>query len=727
MPPALTSVRFTLTRLGDLLRRTGVSIRTRGLRATWARIGVHLRPPKGSQRPVLCFPADTPAIPASIPSSPAPVASIVIPVYNQIGHTLACLRALALHPPHTPVEILVVDDGSSDETSRLLPTVNGLVYHRRQINGGFIEAVNDGVARARGEFVVLLNNDTIPQPGWLDALLDTLRSEPAAGLVGSQLLYPDGRLQECGGVLFADGSAWSYGRFESPDLPAVSYLRDAHYCSGAALALRRTLWDSLGGLDTRFRPAYYEDADLAMRVRQAGLRVLVQPASRVVHDEGTSHGTDVRTGLKAHQIRNQAVFARHWSNALATHPAPGTVPGPEVLHAHQPQVLVIDEHLPCPDRDSASLRQVRLLQLLRAEGAHVVLLATAAGADPATVGALRAAGVETWPAPDAGHPNRWLARHGSRFDTVILVRHHLAAACLPLVRRHAPAARVVLDTVDLHHLRELRGARLMGDPARIAEAGRTRERELSTMRKVDLTVLVSADEQKQLQASAPDIQTVVVSNLHILPEPITPLAGRHGLVFVGGFGHPPNVDAMTWYLQQIHPQVLATLPGITLDIVGQSPPASLQALARGLTGVRVHGHVPDITPFMAGCRVALAPLRFGAGVKGKVNLSMAYGQPVVATACAAEGMYLSPGRDVLVADTAEDFASAIVRLCTDDRLWQQLSEGGRENIRRHFSLDAARPTVRQALLPALAAQPTRRTSSTPGKASILPSKVDNCP
>src|SRR5690606_3762654 len=135
---------------------------------------------------------------------------------------------------------------------------------------------------------------------------------PGAGLVGSQLLYPDGRLQEAGGLVFDDGSAANYGRFEAPDDPRFASLRDTDYCSGAALAIARALFDRLGGFDGRYAPAYYEDTDLAFAVRAAGCRVLYQPASRVVHLEGASAGTDVRSGIKAYQVRNRAVFAAKW-------------------------------------------------------------------------------------------------------------------------------------------------------------------------------------------------------------------------------------------------------------------------------------------------------------------------------------------------------------------------------------------------------------------------------
>lgn len=698
MSTSLADLRYFLNRMIGLFRRSVASLRTRGWQATWQRIRVHTRSLPPPQRAPLYLPPAEAFAPFEVPSSVEPRVSIVIPVYNHAAHTLACLRALAAHPPQVACEILVVDDGSSDETVQWMPQVQGLRYEVRAANGGFIEACNDGVARSRGDYVVLLNNDTVPQPGWLDALLETFGTTPAAGLVGSQLLYPDGRLQESGGVVFSDGSAWSYGRFESPDDPRYSALRDADYCSGAALMLPRALWDQLGGLDTRYRPAYYEDTDLAFAVRAAGYRVLVQPASRVVHDEGTSNGTDTGSGIKAYQVRNRGVFAAKWAQVLADHPAPGSVPTPALLHRRQRQVLILDELVPQPDRDSGSLRQYNLIRMLLAEGAHVVFVPTRREHGGAATEALQKLGVEVWYAPYLEGVGTWLREHGPRFAVAMMVRHHVASECLPLLRRYAPQARRVFDTVDLHYLRERRGAELAGDAGLLRNAERTRARELAVMAGSDVTVLVSDAERAQLQVDAPAVRVELISNLHEVAGAGAPWSARRDLVFVGGFRHPPNVDAMQWFIGDVFARIRAQLPEVRFHCIGADVPPVVQALAARQPGVEIHGFVPVVTPYMDEVRIAVAPLRFGAGVKGKVNLSMAHGQPVVATTCAVEGMHLRDGDDVLIADDADAFAAAVVRLYRDEALWQRLSVAGLRNVQQHFSLDAAQATVRRVFL-----------------------------
>jgi GT2 family glycosyltransferase/glycosyltransferase involved in cell wall biosynthesis len=697
MPVSPADLRFMFLRGLGLVRRGWTSLRARGWRATWDRTRAQFRRATPLPPSQLYLPEAAPFAPFGVPTSDAPVASIVIPVYDQFAHTLACLRALAAHPPTTPFEVIVVDDGSRDETVDALPRIDGVRYHRRAANGGFIAACNDGASLARGDYLVFLNNDTLPQPGWLEALLGTFVDEPGTGLVGAQLLYPDGRLQEAGGVVFADGSGWNYGKFESPEDPRFAYLRDCDYASGAAIAIPRALFATLGGFDTRYAPAYYEDTDLAFAVRAAGHRVVYQPAARVIHVEGGTAGTDTNVGMKAYQVRNRDTFAAHRAEALASHLPAHTVPTPALLHRRRKQVLVIDAMTPRPDHDSGSLRLVNLMRLLREEGAHVVFLpADVKRQEPYTT-QLQRLGVECWHAPQAARPARWLREHGARFDAVMASRHYVASEFLPLLREYAPQARLIFDTVDLHYLRERRGAEVAGDAALARAAERTRTLELGVIARCDATLVVSEVERTLLRQDAPSAKVEILSNLHRVAGPGKPYAERHDLVFVGGFRHPPNVDAVRWFVREAFPRIRERLPEVRFHCIGSHTPPEIDALA-AVPGVIVHGHVADIDPYMDGCRIAVAPLRYGAGVKGKVNLSMAHGQPVVATACAVEGMHLRDGEDVLVGDTPDAFANAMVRLYRDEALWTTLARNGLDSVAAHFSLDAARETVRRVFL-----------------------------
>ena len=695
MTLSLADAQFAFARAVSLLRRGVTSLGTRGWKATWQRVTTHFGVLPPAQRRPLMAGDYSPFKPFSVPLADDPQATVVIPVFNAFEHTLACLRAISQAPPQARIEVLVVDDGSSDESANALPLIEGLQYHRRASNGGFIAACNDGAQRARGEFLVFLNNDTIPQPGWLDALLRTFHQHPNAGLVGAQLLYPDGRLQESGAWVMRDGRGESRGRFDDPDDPLLRFAVEVDYCSGAALAICRDFFHDLKGFDPIYSPAYYEDTDLAFRVQAAGKKVLCQPEARVVHVEGASSGTDLGSGVKAAQRRNQPLFAARWNSRLATHPV-----GPPDHLAHDRQrartVLIVDALTPTPDRDSGSLRMVNLICLLRDEGAHVVFVPADrkhAGVDTER---LQALGVEVWYHPYLRSIPRWMKKHGRRFSAVIASRHYVAQSFLPLVRRHAPQAKMIFDSVDLHYLRERRAAELTNDPRLRRVAERTRRLELGVMARSDVTFVVSGAERELLARDAPGIKVEVVSNLHEVAGSGLPYSERKDLVFVGGFRHPPNIDAVRWFAAEVFPLIRASLHDVTFHCIGGDLVPEIVILG-DIPGVKIHGHVPDITPYMEGCRIAVAPLRYGAGVKGKINLSMAHGQPVVATGTAVEGMHLRHGHDVLVADNPAEFAEAVIKLYRNGALWQQLSMLGHENIRAHFSPDAARDTVRATL------------------------------
>ena len=254
----------------------------------------------------------------------------MIPTYDGWQQLGPCLTALeeTLPEPFNG-EVIVVDDGSGEETQALLDdwerssTRLNLKVIRNSSNRGFTESCNVGAAAATGDMLVFLNDDTLPQLGWLSALLRTFRDDPDAGAVGGKLLYPDGSLQEAGDVVFNDGTGANFGRGDYlSDDPLYSYLREVDYCSAALLATPRELFEQIGGFDERYRPAYYEDTDYCFAVRDSGRKVLYQPESVVVHTEGMTSGTDLTSGVKKYQVVNQSKFAEKWELQLREQPSP---------------------------------------------------------------------------------------------------------------------------------------------------------------------------------------------------------------------------------------------------------------------------------------------------------------------------------------------------------------------------------------------------------------------
>jgi len=639
--------------------------------------------------------------PIHFPHLGKPKVSIIVPVFNQWAHTYRCMKSIQQTMAGMPCEILLADDGSRDVTTGAREILIGVKVLRDGKKRGFLRNCNWAAGRAGGQYLYFLNNDTELRPGAIQALVALLDRDPTVGLAGSKLVYPDGRLQEAGGIIWADASGWNFGKGQDASLPAFNYVKEVDYVSAASFMIRKDLWTEIGGFDDRYAPAYCEDSDLAFEVRKRGLKVVYQPRSEVVHFEGASHGTDVSQNTKSCQVRNTETLKAKWKAELARQFPNGT----NIFHARdrsagRKAILIIDHYVPQIDKDAGSRTMWSFIQAFLRMGLNVKFIGDNFFPHQPYTDMLQQAGVEVltgswfadnWP--------EWLAENGRWLDYVFLSRPHIAPKYLRPVRTHTKA-RVLYYVHDLHYLRGLKLAEIENDSSLKARAEQDKEEERDLMSRMDVVFSCSDIEANVIHELCPDVDVFYVPAYSFdvdLSREFDP-EERDGLLFVGGFTHPPNADGVLWFVREVWPAVRQRLPGVAFRIAGSHPPPEILSLASD--DVKVLGFVSDdrLKELYGASRLVVIPLRYGAGVKGKTVEAMAHGVPVACTECGVEGM---PGvKDIL--DPMQHrvpLAEGIVNLYNDIPKLMEISKRERSYVARHFNIEKIRMTFAQALMP----------------------------
>ncbi|WP_192643346.1 class I SAM-dependent methyltransferase [Bosea sp. OAE506] len=629
----------------------------------------------------------------------APVVSIVISTYGNLGITYDCLDSIAKNAPNCSIEVIVVDDAyRGDEDMSLLGRIEGIRFIRNETNLGFLRSCNHAATLARGRYIFMLNNDTLVLPEAVDALVSLLEMRPDIGMAGSKLIFPDGRLQEAGGIIWRDAAGWNYGRGDDPNLPRYNYLREVDYCSGAALMVRSDLFAELGGFDEAFLPAYYEDVDLAFRVRQKGLKVFYEPRSVVVHLEGMSHGTDTGSGIKAHQLVNQTRMRERWAEILdARHFADAASVGRACDHdSRRKNILVVDHYTPEPDRDAGSRSVMGIMDGLLDAGWVVKFWPHNRAHNPFYVSALERRGIEVLDGRTPEDFDTWMQRNGQQLDHLLAIRPEIAADIIPQLFRRTRAVRSYYG-VDLHYMRMRMQAGQSGDRQLMADADQMEHLERSVWRNFDVVIYPSEEEATTVRLSAPQILARGIVPFYFDPFPArVTQPEEQRLLFVAGFAHPPNVDAATFLISEVVPLLEACIGPVKVTLAGSNPTEAVKALQSET--VTVTGYISDeaLAALYDSHRAAIVPLRFGAGVKGKVIEALSRGLPLVTTSIGAQGI-IGLDKVVTVCDDAAGLAEALRLLMTDDDAWMARSRGQMAFAQEFYSRAAMGASVLAAM------------------------------
>ncbi|MGY5885421.1 glycosyltransferase [Modestobacter lacusdianchii] len=605
-----------------------------------------------------------------------PGASIVIVGWRDAPYLTACVESVLSSVPAENADVLVVLNepapGLAPEIRSRFPDIRVWTF---RFNLGFGGAVNFAASRAEREFLVLLNDDSLVEPGWLEALMDTARRRPDVGAVGSTFLNVDGSLQEAGSVLWSTARTWAVGT--GGNVAQWDFERRVDYCSGGSLLVRLAAWRALGGVDDRYYPAYYEDVDLCLRLDEAGWQTWYQPASRVRHVRGGSTSNWFRAFLDE---VNHARFTERWAHVLAEREEPGNVEAAAWKAMRRDRrVLVIDDLVPTESMGSGFGRaRDMLIELSAAPDLHVAF----------------------HPRNGVGRGTSALTSHGVRivqdlashldtpgvdYDVVVVSRPHNGEIFRDLLNEKLPHAKRIYDAEALYHRRvEQEVLRAPEGPQRDAlqaQADAMRTLEESLAAEADLVVCISEQEAAHVRPHT-QAPVVVIEALLSAPEVTTaPFIDRHDIGFIAGWlagPGAPNSGALLWFAREVLPLVQSELPSCRLLVTGASPPDDV----RWMDGpdVRFIGMLPELRSFYDHIRVAISPTLVGAGVKLKTVEAVQYGVPVVATSEGAAGLSDEWHEAVSVADDPRAFADAVIALVRDRRTWERRRNRGLELV-----------------------------------------------
>lgn len=620
-----------------------------------------------------------------------PMVSIIIPVYNQFEYTYNCLCSILNNTGDVSYEIIVADDHSTDLTIEMEKVIHGITVIHNAENLLFIRNCNNAARVSKGKYILFLNNDTQVQLNWLYPLVSLMEKNKDVGLVGSKLVFPNGKLQEAGGIIWNDASGWNYGREKNPAAPEYNYVRETDYISGASIMIDKELWLEIGGFDERFVPAYCEDSDLAFEVRKRGKKVLYQPESMVVHFEGVSNGKNIETGVKKYQVDNKEKFYNKWKNVLLQEHYPI---GQNVLSACERKgkrktVLIVSEGVPTYDKDAGSRTLDFYLKEFIDRGYIVKYIPDSFVAEEPYTQRLQQMGVEVF---SGEHYKKniflWIQTYASEIDFAFLNYPNASLKYIDILKDLNIPVRYY--GMDLHYLRNKREYELFGDAYKLKLSEEFYEKEKYLIQNSDVVYypsMVEVDivkrefqrpDAKQLLSNIFDVQTII-NNYE--PEK------REGLMFIGGYRHTPNVDAVLWFANHIFPRVNNQME-ITFYIAGADMPTEIKNIEIPRVvklGVLTEQELEDMYNKV---KMIVVPLRYGAGIKGKVIEALYHGVPMITTSIGMEGIP-NESAAARVCDDENSFISAIEELYEDNEELSRMSIAGQEIIKKYYSREAA--------------------------------------
>ena len=628
-----------------------------------------------------------------IPLFENPLISIIIPVYNNFKYTYNCIESIVKSNPKIPYEIIIADDMSTDSTKSIQKYFPNIHINKNKRDQGFVMNCNMAANLVKGKYIHFLNNDIQVENEWLSSLLKLIESDEKIGMVGSKIIYPDKTLQEAGGIIWKDGSGCNYGRGKDPEMGEYNYVKEVDYISGASILIKKSVWDEIGGFDKRYIPSYYEDTDLAFEVREHGYKVMYQPKSVVIHYEGISNGKDLKKGIKKYQSKNQKKFIEKWKEKLKEQYEPQNIFNARDRSRNKKRILVIDRYIPNFDKDAGGRCIYMYLKIFQNIGLVVTLLGDNLQKYEPYTSILEQEGIEVlYGERYFSNLNKWLEDNLKHFNFIFLQRPDITIKYIYLIKNNNYTGKIFYFAHDLNYIRLYREYKITGNKATLNQSKFWEDLENKIFSEADVGYVVGTYEEKIIKEKFIN-KSIYNIPLYTYEKQISNIeknfSKRKNLIFVGGFYHSPNKDAILWFTREIYPYILKKYPDMILHIVGSNVPNEIKNLET--KNIKVDGYLSDedLKSLYLKCRIAIAPLRFGAGVKGKIVEAAYYQIPLITTSIGIEGLNNSFGT-FLIEDNALKMAEVICSIYEDYIKLKKLSDLEKIFIEKYFTPERAK-------------------------------------
>ena len=615
-----------------------------------------------------------------------PTISIILIFYNQAHLSLLCLQSL-IKFADVPFELIIVDNGSSDSTTDLLAVLDNCVVLSNVENLGFVKAVNQGAKHARGEYILLLNNDAVIHQQTLSSALSSIHERESVGAVGGKISLIDGSLQEAGSIIWSDGSCLGYGRGDDPMASDYMFERDVDYCSGAFLLFRRKHFEELDGFDLDYAPAYYEESDFCIRLHKKGLRVVYNPTIKITHYEFASSG-GMSSASKLQQEHQQILCEKHsdWlRNQSQNNPA-------LIIQARTankfPNVLLIDDRVPHPSLGSGYPRSAHMLNSMDKLDLNVTFFPLQFPIDDwKTTYSTLSKSIEVVLEKGRSGLYPFLNSRKGFFQYIVVSRIHNMKFFRDIFETNPSlieGSKIIYDAEALTASREILHRQLLCQPVTEIEKEDLITEEMQQSKIAETVIAVSAREADVYRQHGINNVCILGHTLSVMPGD-KEFSSREGILFVGALRDEgsPNVDSLLWFVINVLPIIEVAIPEIKLYIVGDKAASSLASIEK--ENISFLGRLDCVAGVYNSSRIFVAPTRFAAGIPHKVHEAASMGIPCVTTPLLAMQLQWQHEKELLIGEDAKCFAEQCVRLYQDEALWQSVQEAGLTAVEKDCS------------------------------------------